>query len=105
MHHFVCMHVCVCVLVRLTVNAVGLHYLLLMSVYIALDSNSNFLCLQRMNKTYSILDRSLSARLVIERPQVQVPTRVVEEFSSPGSTFCADSYFGIHSTPCYCSST
>ena len=28
-----------------------------------------------------------------------------EEFSSPGSTFCADSYFGIRSTPCYRSST
>ena len=26
-------------------------------------------------------------------------------FSSPGSTFCADSYFGIRSTPCYHSST
>ena len=23
----------------------------------------------------------------------------LREFSSPGSTFCADSYFGIHSTP------
>ena len=48
MRHFVCMHVCV--IVRLTVNAVSLHYLLLMSDYIAWDSNSNFLHLQRMNK-------------------------------------------------------
>ena len=30
---------------------------------------------------------------------VRVPTGAAGEFSSPGSTFCADSYFGICSTP------
>ena len=36
---------------------------------------------------------------MIERLQVRVPAGVVGEFSSPGSTFCVDSYFGIRSTP------
>ena len=36
---------------------------------------------------------------VIERSQVRVPAGAAGEFSSPGSTFCADSYFGIRSTP------
>ena len=36
---------------------------------------------------------------MIERSQVRIPAGVAGEFSSPGSTFCADSYFGIHSTP------
>ena len=36
---------------------------------------------------------------MIERSQVRVPVGVVGEFSSPGSTFCVDSYFGIRSTP------
>ena len=40
-----------------------------------------------------------SAGLVIERLWVQVLVGVAGEFSSPGSTSCADSYFGIHSTP------
>ena len=31
-----------------------------------------------------------------ERSRVRIPAG---EFSSPGSTFCADSYFGIRSTP------
>ena len=34
-----------------------------------------------------------------ERSQVRIPAGAGEEFSSPGSTFCADSYFGIRSTP------
>ena len=34
-----------------------------------------------------------------ERSQVQIPAGVAGEFSSPWSTFCADSYFGIRSTP------
>ena len=34
-----------------------------------------------------------------ERSLVQIPAGAMGEFSSPGSTFCADSYFGIHSTP------
>ena len=36
---------------------------------------------------------------MVERLQVGVPTGTVGagEFSSPRSTFCGDSYFGIHS--------
>ena len=37
--------------------------------------------------------------LVIERSRVRIPAGTAGEFSSPGSTFCADSYFGIRSTP------
>ena len=36
---------------------------------------------------------------MIERSQVRIPARAVGEFSSPGLTFCAGSYFGIRSTP------
>ena len=36
---------------------------------------------------------------MIERSQVQIPEGAAGESSSPGSTFCADSYFGIRSTP------
>ena len=36
--------------------------------------------------------------LVIERARVRVPDRSRGRFSSPGSTFCADCYFGIRST-------
>ena len=36
---------------------------------------------------------------MIERSQVRVPAGAAGEFSSPGSTFCADSYIGIRSTP------
>ena len=36
---------------------------------------------------------------MIERSQVRIPAGAVGEFSSPGSTFCADTYFGICSTP------
>ena len=36
---------------------------------------------------------------MIERLQVRIPAGAAGEFSSPGSTFCADSYFGIRSTP------
>ena len=31
--------------------------------------------------------------------RVRIPAGAAGEFSSPGSTFCADSYFGIPSTP------
>ena len=51
----------------------------------------------------------------IERSQVRVPAVPAGELSSPGSTFCADSHFGIPSRPttppprpcpaCYRSST
>ena len=40
-----------------------------------------------------------SAELVIERSRVRVPEKAVGRFSSPGSTFCADTYFDIRSTP------
>ena len=36
---------------------------------------------------------------MIEGSQVRVPAGAVGEFSSPGSTFSADTYFGIRSTP------
>ena len=36
---------------------------------------------------------------MIERSLVRIPEGAAGEFSSPGSTFCADSYFGIRSTP------
>ena len=35
----------------------------------------------------------------MERSQVRIPAGAAGKFSSPGSTFCADSYFGIRSTP------
>ena len=37
--------------------------------------------------------------LVIERSRVRIPAGAVGEFSFPGSTFCADSYFGIRANP------
>ena len=33
------------------------------------------------------------------RGRVRIPAGAVGEFISPGSTFCADSHFGIRSTP------
>ena len=36
---------------------------------------------------------------MIKRLLVRIPAGAVGEFSSPGSTFCADSYFSIRSTP------
>ena len=36
---------------------------------------------------------------MIERSRVRIPAGTAGEFSSPGSTFCADYYFGIRSTP------
>ena len=36
---------------------------------------------------------------MIERSQVRIPAEAAVEFSSAVSTFCADSYFGIRSTP------
>ena len=35
---------------------------------------------------------------MIERSRVRIPAGAAGEFSSPGSAFCADSYFGIHVT-------
>ena len=40
-----------------------------------------------------------STGFVVERSRVRVPAGAAGELSSPGSTFCADSYFGIRSTP------
>jgi len=37
--------------------------------------------------------------IVIKRSRVQVPAGALGECSSSGFTFCADSYFGIRSTP------
>ena len=34
-----------------------------------------------------------------EKSRVRIPAGEAGELSSPGSTICADSYFGIHSTP------
>ena len=36
---------------------------------------------------------------MIKSSWVQIPAGKAGEFSSPGSTFCADSYVGIRSTP------
>ena len=36
---------------------------------------------------------------MIEMSWVRIPAGAAGEFSSPGSTFCADSIFGICSTP------
>ena len=36
---------------------------------------------------------------MIERSRVRIPAGAAGECSSTGSTFCADSYFGIRSTP------
>ena len=36
---------------------------------------------------------------VIQRSRVRIPAGAAREFSSPGSIFCADSYFGIRFTP------
>ena len=36
---------------------------------------------------------------IFERSRVRIPAGMAGEFSSAGSTFCADSYFGIRSTP------
>ena len=36
---------------------------------------------------------------MIEKSRVRVPAGAAGEFSSPGSTFCADFHFGIRSIP------
>ena len=36
---------------------------------------------------------------MIERSRVRIPAGAAGELSSPVSTFCADPYFGIRSTP------
>ena len=43
--------------------------------------------------------------VAIERSRVRVTAGAAGEFSSPGSTFCADSHFGIDSPPVLRSST
>ena len=37
---------------------------------------------------------------MIERSRVRIPAGTAGKFSSPESTFCADSYFGIRAHPC-----
>ena len=51
------------------------------------------------SNAYTIPPRKLhfTLRLVIERSWVQIPAEAAGELSCPGSTFCADSYFGIRS--------
>ena len=39
---------------------------------------------------------------MIEGLRVRIPAGAAGEFSSPGSTLCIDSYFGIRSTPVAC---
>ena len=39
------------------------------------------------------------AQWLERQTRVRIPAGTAGEFSSPGSTFCADSYFGIRSTP------
>ena len=69
----------------------------------ASESTFPYGCVGRINVTP--LDRPNSPLclphigLVIDRSRVRIPAGAAEEFSSPGSTFCADSYFGIRSTP------
>ena len=36
---------------------------------------------------------------MLERSRVRISAGAAGEFSSPGSAFCADSYFGVRSTP------
>ena len=45
----------------------------------------------------------LSARLVIKRLRVRIPARAAEEYSSPESTLCANSYSVSVPPPCYSS--
>ena len=39
---------------------------------------------------------------MIERSRVSIPAGAAREFSSPGSAFCADSYFGMRVCVCAC---
>ena len=41
----------------------------------------------------------LECRTRDRKVAVRIPAGAAGEFSSPGSTFCADSYFSIRSTP------
>ena len=64
---------------------------------------SVLLTLPEKNKCWcnwgSGISRWQGARFTIERSRVRVPAGAAGRFSAPGSTFCADSYFGIRSTP------
>ena len=61
----------------------------------------HILCLAEQRRSPTNGDSSvvMSAGLVIERSWVRVAAGVAEELYSAGSAFCADSYFGIPSTP------
>ena len=52
-----------------------------------------FACIQPQGRTFTFPD------LTEHRTSDQKVVDVVGEFCSPGSTFCADSYFGVCSTP------
>ena len=52
-----------------------------------------FACIQPEGRTFTFPD------LTEHRTSDQKVVDVAGEFCSPGSTFCADSYFGVCSTP------
>ena len=58
---------------------------------------SGYLPFLQMGSRDSSVVRALD--LLYERSWLRIPAGAVREFSSSGSTFCADSYFGIRSTP------
>ena len=57
-----------------------------------------FLKRKRTDKHITIGSERVKARKVINAC-LTINTETAGEFSSPWSTFCADSYFGIRSTP------
>ena len=54
--------------------------------------------LNAMGKTKAGTAQWYSAGREIERSRVRIPEKAAGEFSSSGSTFCADPYFGIRSS-------
>ena len=48
---------------------------------------------------WQLLQSLLFAGLVVERSPIRVTAAAAGEFSSPVSSLCVDSYFGIRSTP------
>ena len=81
-----------------------------LTVYDANSINRDFK--QCMESVWGVgIAQWLEAGLMIKGLRVWIPAGAAGEFSSPRSTFCADSYFSVHSpppphpTPCYRSST
>ena len=67
--------------------------------FLQIQSQSKHVNTKKKNNKQGVgIAQGYSAGLVIERSPVQVPAEALEEFSSPGSTFCADSFFSIQST-------